>query len=104
LASGGSPSYSPTIETVPIAFSLAQNYPNPFNPSTTFDFSLPKKAFVRLTIFNLLGEYIATLVDGEKEAGAHHVSWDARNYPSGTYFCKLQVGNLWETKKLLLLK
>jgi hypothetical protein len=104
LASGGSSSYSPTIKTVPIAFSLAQNYPNPFNPSTTFDFSLPKKAFVRLTIFNLLGEYIATLVDGEKEAGAHHVSWDARNYPSGTYFCKLQVGNLWETKKLLLLK
>jgi hypothetical protein len=106
LTSGGVSSCGPTIKGVPlpIAFSLEQNYPNPFNPSTSFDFSLPKRAFIRLTIFNLLGEHIVTLVDGEKDAGVHHVIWDASNCSSGTYFYKLQVGNFLGTKKLLLLK
>jgi hypothetical protein len=90
--------------SAPEGFRLFQNYPNPFNPSTTLDFSLSKKAFVRLTVFNLLGEQIAALVDGEKDAGVHHVFWDASNYPSGTYFYRLQVGSFMETKKLLLLK
>jgi hypothetical protein len=85
-------------------FQLYQNYPNPFNPATTLDFSLPKKAFVRLTIFNLLGQHIATLIEGEKDAGVHHFIWDAKNFPSGTYFYRLQAGNFMETKKLLLLK
>jgi hypothetical protein len=83
---------------------LSQNYPNPFNPSTTLDFSLPKRAHVRLTILNILGEHIVTLVNEDKDAGVHRIFWNASNYPSGTYFYRLQVGNYSETKKLVLLK
>jgi hypothetical protein len=103
-AFSGSTEVSGNGSRMPDALCLFQNYPNPFNPSTTLDFSLAKRALVRLAIFNILGEHIATLVYGEKDAGVHHILWNASTYPSGTYFYRLQVGNFVETKKLLLLK
>jgi hypothetical protein len=88
---------------VPLVFALEQNYPNPFNPSTTIAYELPKSAFVSLRIYSTLGQLVATLVDGQKEAGYHHVQWNP-DVPSGTYFCRLQAGGFIETKKMILLR
>ncbi|MEK7651487.1 MAG: T9SS type A sorting domain-containing protein [Patescibacteria group bacterium] len=89
---------------LPAEFSLSQNYPNPFNPSTTIEFSLPKRAIVNLTIYNTLGQIVETLISSEMEAGAHQVIWKANNIPSGTYFYRLIANNFVETKKMLLMK
>jgi hypothetical protein len=89
---------------LPQAFSLAQNYPNPFNPSTTIDFSLGKTSNVRLTVYNILGQKLATLVDNQMNAGAYSVQFDARNFASGVYFYRLEAGDFRANKKMLLLK
>lgn len=70
--------------------SLLQNYPNPFNPTTTIRYELPKAAAVSLTIFYILGQHVAKLIDERKEAGHHQVQWNA-NVPSGIYFYRLQA-------------
>jgi 5'-nucleotidase/UDP-sugar diphosphatase len=90
--------------TMPSEYGLAQNYPNPFNPSTTIRFALPTSGHVTLTIHNLLGQEIGTLVDGELDAGRHSVVFDAAGLPSGVYFYRLQSGRLVSTKKLMLVK
>ena len=90
-------------ETVPLQFSLSQNYPNPFNPSTMIRYELPKASTVTLQIFNTLGQHVATLVEGAKEAGAHQVRWSA-NAPSGMYFYMLSAGDFVGTKKMVLAK
>jgi hypothetical protein len=70
---------------------LAQNFPNPFNPSTTLSYELPVRSNVTLKIFNLLGQEVAILVFGEKEAGRYSIEWNASNVPSGVYFCRLEA-------------
>jgi photosystem II stability/assembly factor-like uncharacterized protein len=89
---------------LPTAFALAQNYPNPFNPSTTISYELPTNSRVTLKIFNLLGQEVATLVDGQQDAGSHALQWNAANVSSGVYFYRLQADNFSQTRKLLLLK
>jgi len=89
---------------LPVNLSLAQNYPNPFNPSTTIEFSLAERSFVKLTILNILGQEIETLVNSELGVGVHEVRWNAAKYPSGMYFYRLQAGEFVETKKLVLLR
>jgi len=89
---------------IPRYIDLRQNYPNPFNPSTTIRFSIPWSAEVSLKIFNLLGEEVATLVSGLKDAGTHTVQWDATGHPSGVYFYRLRAGEFIETKKLILMR
>ncbi|MFQ5607749.1 MAG: T9SS type A sorting domain-containing protein, partial [Candidatus Zixiibacteriota bacterium] len=89
---------------LPKTFALAQNYPNPFNPSTTINFSLPKKAQVSLAIYNILGRRVATLVDEEVPAGEHSVTWNASNFATGIYFYQLKSGETKISKKALLLK
>jgi hypothetical protein len=88
----------------PMIFSLAQNTPNPFNPSTTINFSLPVQGHVRLTVFNALGQEVATLVDDARPAGHYAARWDAFNQPSGAYFCRIESGSFVETKRMMLLK
>ncbi len=88
---------------LPANFSLAQNYPNPFNPTTTIGFSLPVKAQVSLSIYNIAGQLVKTF-DGSFEAGEHSFSWDASAQASGVYFYKLTANNFSETKKMVLLK
>jgi len=85
-------------------FELNQNYPNPFNPSTNISFSLPKRSFVSLKVFDVLGREVATLVDGEKSAGVHTVSWDASRLSSGVFIYRLKVGDFNDVKKMLFMK
>lgn len=89
---------------VPQEAELEQNYPNPFNPSTTIRYALPHKSQVLLTVFNTLGQQVATLVDGHEEAGSYEVKFDGSGLASGVYFYRLQAGTYINTKKLLYLK
>jgi len=88
----------------PNLFALFQNYPNPFNPTTRISFQLAARAKTTLRIYDLLGREVETLVDGEMDAGAHEVSFDATRFASGVYFYRLRAGNFEATKKLVLLK
>ncbi|MDP2208841.1 MAG: LamG-like jellyroll fold domain-containing protein [Bacteroidota bacterium] len=91
-------------QNLPREYTLEQNFPNPFNPSTTIKYSVPHTAHVTLTIFNTLGQRIATVIDENKEAGYYQANLDATNLLSGIYFYRLQAGKYLGTKKLLLLK
>jgi hypothetical protein len=85
-------------------FRLYQNHPNPFNPSTTITYDLPARSHVTLKVFNVLGEEIATLVNGNVEAGWHQVQWNADRLSSGVYFYRLQAGKFVENRKMILLR
>ena len=89
---------------LPGHYSLAQNFPNPFNPSTTIGYALPRRSHVTLTVFNSLGQQVATLVNGEMEAGYHDVKFDASRLSSGVYLYRLHAGNHIEVRKALLMK
>jgi hypothetical protein len=90
--------------SIPTEFSLSQNYPNPFNPVTTIRYALPSSANVKLSVHDILGREIATLVNEEQSAGWKEVDWNASAFSSGIYFYKLQAGGFAEVKKLMLLK
>jgi len=88
---------------------LAQNFPNPFNPETTIEFYLPTTAPVAITIHNVLGQIIKTLVHGSLPAGTHTVDWDAtdlhdRPVASGIYFYRMEVGEFSSTRKMVLVR
>jgi hypothetical protein len=85
-------------------FILYQNYPNPFNPVTKIKFDIPKSAFTLVKIYDNLGREIYTLVSEGMRAGTYEVDWDASNYPSGVYYCKLTADDFTETKKMVLVK
>jgi Secretion system C-terminal sorting domain len=92
------------VEIIPKQYTLYQNYPNPFNPSTTIKFDLPQAEEVNLTVYNILGERIITLVDGLLDAGYHLVVFNGENLASGTYFYRFHTPNFVQIKKMLLLK
>jgi hypothetical protein len=92
------------LSGTPEVYSLGQNYPNPFNPTTIIRYQISHIGYLKLAVYDLLGREVAVLVDGIKAAGTYTVEFDAHNLPSGTYFCRMQVGSYVETKKLLLLK
>ena len=94
---------------MPDNYKLAQNYPNPFNPRTVIEFDLPRRSNVSITIFNLLGQQVAELVNEEIAAGSYRVSWDGnlssgQRESSGIYFYRLVTEDFIENKKLILLK
>lgn len=89
---------------IPQQFALAQNFPNPFNPGTTIRFELPEAANVNLSVFNLLGEKVAEVLNRELPAGTHQTTWDAGNLPGGVYFYQLQTPKFTATRKMILLK
>jgi hypothetical protein len=89
---------------LPAVYRLEQNYPNPFNPSTTIQFALPQRNSVTLKIFNVLGREVAILVNEEMAAGVHKIVFDAKRLASGMYFYRLQAGNFWQVKRLILMK
>jgi photosystem II stability/assembly factor-like uncharacterized protein len=95
----------PTIEgELPKSYALRQNYPNPFNPSTTIEFALPHSGYIYLKVHNVLGEEVATLIDGDHDAGTFKATWDASGLPSGVYFYRLTAGDFTQTRQMLLLK
>jgi hypothetical protein len=88
----------------PSKFELSQNYPNPFNPVTTIKFSLSETGEVKLTVFNILGEEVAALLNENMDAGVHTINYNASELNSGLYFYKLQSNGKVQTKKMMLLK
>jgi len=96
-------------KSVPETFSLEQNYPNPFNLETRIRFTLPNAGNVKLTVYNIRGERVKTLVDRHKPAGIYYVRWNGTNsegkeMASGVYFYKLQMGSNVQVKRMLLMK
>ncbi|MFI5252428.1 MAG: S8/S53 family peptidase [Bacteroidota bacterium] len=94
----------------PVAFSLLQNYPNPFNPTTNISYDIPASGKVTLSVFDVLGQLVSTLVDRDQQAGRYHVQFNGSSLPSGVYFYRIMVtggasGNVYtDVKKLLLLR
>jgi hypothetical protein len=89
---------------LPAGFALGQNYPNPFNPSTTISFSLAERGTTLLTVYDVLGREVGTLINGTLEAGTHAVTWDAAGVAGGVYYYTLRSGASEQTRKMLLLK
>jgi len=83
---------------------LQQNYPNPFNPSTTIRYALPREAYVKLVVYNIVGEQVAVLVDEQQEAGYHNATFSATALPSGMYVYWLSAGGTTMSRKMLLVK
>ena len=93
---------------LPQGFALGANYPNPFNPSTVIPYQLPTATHVRLDVFNVLGQHVATLVDAEQQAGSHAAKWDATDaagqaMAAGVYFYRLTVGGGQQTQRMVLI-
>ena len=88
----------------PARFELSQNYPNPFNPTTDITFHIDRMRLVHLSVYDILGRKVATLVDDVMGPGSYTVRWDASRFASGTYFCRLEAGSANQSKKVLLMK
>jgi len=93
-----------STEPIPTEFVLQQNYPNPFNPTTLIRFGLPQDTEVKLEIFNLAGQHVATLLNERKAAGYHEVLFDAVHLPSGNYFSVLRAGETKLARRIVLIK
>ena len=83
---------------------LEQNFPNPFNPLTSIKYTVPRPGRVRLSVFNLLGQEVAVVLDAEQAEGVHTVEFDKADLPSGIYFYRLQGPGFFETKKMIIAK
>jgi hypothetical protein len=88
----------------PTEFWISQNYPNPFNPTTTITFALPQTGRTTITLYDLLGRTVKTLISGELEAGYHEIHFDASSLPSAVYFYTIQSGGFVQTKKMVVMK
>ena len=89
---------------LPDKFQLYQNYPNPFNPVTNIRFDIPRSSHVKLIVYDILGKEITTLANEKLSAGSYEVEWDGSGYPSGAYFYRVEAGDFFKTKKMILLK
>jgi photosystem II stability/assembly factor-like uncharacterized protein len=89
---------------LPVSYELYQNYPNPFNPSTTLKFAIPKESEVHLSIYNVLGELVTTLVKEQMKAGYYKYEFNALTLASGVYIYRIKAGDFIQTKKMVLLK
>jgi hypothetical protein len=89
---------------IPEAYSLSQNYPNPFNPSTYIKFNMPQDGFVTLKVYDILGNEIQTLVEGNHKAGSYNIYFNGSDLSSGVYFYRLTAGSFIETRKMTLVK
>ena len=83
---------------------MNQNYPNPFNPSTIISYSLPQASYVKLIVYNAIGQPVRTLENGFKNSGTYDVTFNASELSSGIYFCKIEAGQFSQIRKMMLLK
>lgn len=104
LVSGGSPILDVPKQQQPRKFQLSENYPNPFNPSTTIQFNLLQAGEVQLSVYNILGRKVETLVDGVHRAGRHTVTFNAGNLSSGVYIYRLKTNGYSQSRRMLLMK
>ena len=113
VSEGGTPGYLNSItnlhgsdnKIMGSSFVLYQNYPNPFNPKTVIRYALPITGYVDLSIYNILGQKISTLISKKQSAGDYQVEWNASEFTTGVYICRLMAGNgFMQMRKLLLLK
>lgn len=102
FSEGGAEIYSGAIK--PEVFSVSQNFPNPFNPTTKIEVNAPTAGYMEVTIYNLMGQRVATLINGEVSSGVHTVEWDASNNASGVYFYVAKFGDQVIKRKMTLLK
>lgn len=91
-------------EAIPDVYSLRQNYPNPFNPMTVIGFNLPEDSRVKLTVYDISGRLVATVIDGYRQAGSHEVNFDGSRLASGMYIYRLTAGDWSANGKMVLLK
>jgi hypothetical protein len=94
---------------VPKAFALSQNYPNPFNPTTRFSVDIPRASAVDVTVYDVLGRKITTLMTGDQDAGYHLMEWDSKDshgltVPSGMYMVRMTAGDFNAVRKIMLMK
>jgi hypothetical protein len=101
---GTIPTSNETVSDAPKTFVLNQNYPNPFNPSTNISFVLPKASKVDLTVYNMLGQKVRTLISSNLTSGTHSVKFDARNLASGIYLYQLKTPTSTLTQRMVLVK
>jgi hypothetical protein len=92
------------VRKIPLNFQIFQNYPNPFNPNTTISYQLSKTSEVELSIYNLLGQKVAMLVNKKQAAGTYNVEWNALVFASGIYYYKIQAGAFKQIKKMILIQ
>lgn len=90
--------------TIPEKYNLSQNYPNPFNPVTKINFSIPKSGLTTLKIYDVLGNLVYSLVDGNLNAGTYTYDFDGSDISSGVYYCKLTSGDFSDVRKMMLVK
>ena len=93
-----------SVDDLPVVFELAEPFPNPFNPSSTISFALPTAELVKLNIFNITGQKVATLANEMMVRGTHEVTFDASALSSGVYMYSIEASNFTATKKLVLVK
>jgi hypothetical protein len=98
----GTTAIEPLDSNVPEDYQLSQNFPNPFNPATSIRFAVPRSGHVKLAVYNVTGQEVATLVNDVISAGAYQVDFDAQHLSSGIYFYSLQAGSFKQVKKMLL--
>ena len=94
---------------LPKGYTLHQNYPNPFNPTTLIRYDLPQDAFVKITVFNMYGKVIKTIINEKKSSGSKFIHWDATNnqgkpVSSGVYLYRIKIDNFMQTKKMIFIK
>ena len=89
---------------LPTAYALHQNYPNPFNPASIIRYDIPTSSFVRISVYDILGEEIRSLVSEEKNPGTYEVTFDAKDLPSGIYFYTIRAGEFSQSRKMILMK
>jgi len=95
---------NPELSNLPADYVLSQNYPNPFNATTVIEYALPVEGHVKLQVYNIRGQKVATLVDSKQQGGYRSVSWDASKVSSGLYFYRLTAGDFTETRRMMLVK
>jgi flagellar hook assembly protein FlgD len=93
----------------PLSYALRQNYPNPFNPSTVITYSIPKEAHVKIEVYSILGQKVASLFDQAQTAGVHSIAWNAQGahgqkLSSGVYILRMQSGSFSQVRKMMLVR